>query len=178
MPAASTDFHVAGPVKILWGTTSATTELGYSDNEDLVRITFTDHQRVFSRNDQGDMIGETVLSGTSAIIDFTLVSWNQDQLQQLISRVRKGGTPTNAIGQEGIFATVGGTTVNGASPRTIALKILPTTAGETVYDFPLVRLITGPEIMDLGNTLKRIALSFGTVAPASGTTICTTTLST
>ena len=71
-----TDFHVSGPTKIRWGvggTTDVLDELGYTDNEDLIRISATDHKRMFSRNDQGDMVGEVVLSGTTFSIDFTMV---------------------------------------------------------------------------------------------------------
>jgi hypothetical protein len=35
-------------------------------------------------------------------------------------------------------------------------------------------LASGPEYLDFGNTLKRVALSFVTLAPASGTTVVTT----
>jgi hypothetical protein len=54
--------------------------------------------------------------------------------------------------------------VNGALPKTISLKIDPTTAGETVYTFKHLMLTTGPEYIDFGNTLKRIAFSFTSVA--------------
>lgn len=166
MPAA-TDFHVNGPTKIYWdigGTASPTNELGKTDNDDLIRITMRDHYRTFSRNDTGDMIAEGVLSGTTAVIDFTMVSWNKDELEKLLKRVRQGGSATAGIANEGIFATVGGSIINGATPRTLSLKIDPTTVGETVYTFKNVMLSTGPEFMDFGNTLKRIAFSFTSVA--------------
>jgi hypothetical protein len=174
MPA-STDFHVTGPVVISWAIVGGNyAELGRTDNEDLVRISVTDHKRMFSRNDQGDMIGEIVLSGSTATVDFTMVSWNQTEIEKLIERARVG-TSTGGIAKEGLFATIGGTVVGGAAPKTIKLKIEPTTSGETVYEFALVHLASGPEYMDFGNTLKRIALSFATLAPASGTTTIITT---
>lgn len=172
MPA--TDFHVAGPVRIDWATSgTAGTQLGVTDNEDLVRITAVDHRRTFSRNDQGDMIGEIVYSGSTFTIDFTMVSWDQGELQKLIERCRVG-TAVGGVGAEGLFATVGKTGINNASPNTISLKISPTTVGEIVYSFEKVLLASGPEYLDFGNTLKRIALSFVTTAPASGTTVATT----
>lgn len=174
MPAA-TDFHVNGPTTIYWnvgGTSAPATELGKTDNDDLIRITMRDHYRTFSRNDTGDMIAEGVVAGSTAVIDFTMVSWNQEELEKLIKRARTGGSLTAGVGNEGIFATVGGSIVNGASPRTIALKIEPTNVGGTIYTFKNLMLSTGPEYMDFGNTLKRIAFSFTSVA---GTEVAVTT---
>lgn len=174
MPTAS-DFHVNGPTKIYWdigGTATPANELGRTDNDDLIRITMRDHYRTFSRNDTGDMIAEGVVAGSTAVIDFTMVSWNQDELEKLIKRARTGGSLTAGVGNEGIFATVGGSIVNGASPRTIALKIDPTNVGGTTYTFKNLMLSTGPEYMDFGNTLKRIAFSFTSVA---GTEVAVTT---
>jgi hypothetical protein len=166
MPAA-TDFHVNGPTTIYWdigGTASPATELGKTDNDDLIRITMRDHYRTFSRNDTGDMIAESVTAGTTAVIDFTMVSWNKDELEKLIKRARTGGAVAAGIANEGIFATIGGSTIQGANPKTFALKIEPTNAGGTIYTFKNLMLSTGPEYMDFGNTLKRIAFSFTSVA--------------
>lgn len=170
------DFHVTGPVKIQWAIASGTlADLGQTDNEDLVRISVRNHQRSFSRNDQGDMIGESVLSGSTAMVDFTMIAWNQEELVKLIERTRVGGTPAYAVGDEGLFATVGGVVVNHATlAKTIKLKITPTNTGAISYEFPTMILSSGPEYMDFGNTVKRVALSFTTIAPASGTVIMTT----
>ena len=169
----STDFQVSGPTDILWADNTTYVSLGRTDNEDLIRISATNHSRSFSRNDQGDMIGEAVMSGTTFTIDFTLVSWDQAELVKLISKVRTG-TASSTASNEGLFATVGGTVVNGATNRRIGLRITPTTSGQIVYEFPRVMLASGPEYLDFGNTLKRVALSFVTLAPASGTTVVTT----
>lgn len=179
MPAAATDFHVAGPVTISWGAWSGGlapvtfTELGKTDNEDLVRITVRDHYRTFTRNDLGDMIAESVTAGSTASIDMTLVSWNQSQLLTLLKKVRLGDASSPTAANEGNYATVGGATVT-AGARLIGLKITPTTAGETIYTFPSVMLSAGPEYIDFGNTLKRIALSFTSV-PTTANIFATTT---
>lgn len=176
MPAAATDFHVNGPTSILWrkSGTGSLTPLGYTDNDDLIRISMRDHYRTFSRNDTGDMIAEAVLSGTTMTIDFTMVAWNQDQLEDLLSLVRSGST-TGTIASEGLFAKIGNQVVNGSNPTILELQILPTNVGATIFTFPRVMLSSGPEVLDLGNTVKRLAFSFITVAPASGTFIATTT---
>lgn len=171
---AATDFHVAGPVRIDWALSgTASTQLGVTDNEDLVRITAVDHRRTFSRNDQGDMIGEVVYSGSTFTIDFTMVAWDQTEIQKLIERCR-AGTSAGAVTAEGLFAPIGKTGINNTNPNTISLKISPTTVGEIVYNFDKVLLASGPEYLDFGNTLKRIALSFVTTAPASGAVVATT----
>ena len=151
------DFHVNGPTVIKWGATTASTELGMTDNEDLIRIVGRDHYRTFTRNDTGDMIAEAVYAGTSWTIDFTMVSWNQTQLDALLSRARSGTTG----GNEGSMANVGGTLFGGS--RSLALTIEGTNDGSITYEFGTVMLASGPEYIDFGNTVKRIALSFVTV---------------
>jgi hypothetical protein len=183
MPAA-TDFHVNGPTKIYWdirGTAVPSNQLGFTDNDDLIRITVREHIRTFSRNDTGDMIAEAVRNGTTATIDFTMVSWNQTELEKLIKIVRSGGaSATSGIANEGLFSGVGLAIVNGSSKGTIALRIQPTNSGETVYTFKNLMLVTGPEYIDFGNTLKRIAFSFTSVVPVNEpaeTTFATTSTS-
>lgn len=177
MPAA-TDFHVNGPTTVRWGLNAGTlVDLGFTDNDDLVRIAVTDHKRIFTRNDSGDMIAEVVYSGSTAVIDVTFVSINEDELNELVSKARTG-TGATTIANQGVFATVGGVTIGNANPangvRIFALEIEPTNSGETKFTFPRVMLTSGPEYMDLGNAVKRIAMSFTTVAPASGTAFMTT----
>lgn len=165
MPA--TDFHVQGPTTISWrvgGGEGNWTLLGYTDNEDLVRLTSRDHVRTFSRNDQGDMIGEAVFSGTTVTLDFTLASWDQNNLVSLLNKCRTGAT-SSATAAEGSFATVGGT----ISSRSVGIRITPSQTKEIIYELNNLMLASGPEYIDFGNTIKRIALSFQTLAPVSGT---------
>jgi hypothetical protein len=171
---AAKDFHINGPTVIKWGASTANTDIAYTDNDDLVRITVRDHYRTFTRNDTGDMIAEGVHAGSTATIDFTAAAWDDNQLWSLLSKARVG-TITSAVASEGAFATVGAPIVNGSAPCVFALAVVPTNPGAVVYTFPKVMLSAGPEYIDLGNSVKRIALTFTTVAPASGTTIITTT---
>ncbi len=138
MPAA-TDFHVNGPTTVRWGlNTGALIDLGFTDNDDLVRIAVTDHKRIFTRNDSGDMIAEVVYSGSTAVIDVTFVSINEDELNELVSKARTGAGAT-AIANQGVFATVGGVTIGNAAPATgvriFSLEIEPTNAGETMLAY-------------------------------------------
>lgn len=163
---AAGDFHVNGPTKIYWGAgagvaNSSLAELGRTDNEDLVRISGRDHYRTFSRTDLGDMIAEAVLAGTTWSIDFTMVAWDQGEVNKLIAKCRQNKTSSQGIADEGEEATVGGVVVTGGA-RMVTLKIEPDRTGETVYVFNCM-LSAGPEYMDMGNTVKRIALSFTSV---------------
>lgn len=173
---AAGDFHVNGPTKIYWGAGAAVAnaslaELGRTDNDDLVRITGRDHYRTFSRNDLGDMIAEAVTAGTTYTIDFTMVSWDQSELNRLLKKCRQGNVTSPTIADEGIAATVGGSVVTGGE-RMVTVRIVPEQNGSTIYKFNAM-LSAGPEYMDMGNTVKRIALSFTSVA--DGTTAPLTT---
>lgn len=175
---AAGDFHVNGPTKIYWGagTNQSGTnlsELGRTDNEDLVRITGRDHYRTFSRSDLGDMIAEAVLAGTTWSIDFTMVAWDQGELNKLLKKCRQGAVNNPIIGDEGEEATVGGVVVTSGT-RVVTIMIEPDRAGETAYRFNCM-LSAGPEYMDMGNTVKRIALSFTSVADGINTPLTTTT---
>lgn len=151
---AETDFHVQGPTTIkIDGNV-----IGYTDNEDLIRITMTDHIRSFTRLDQGDMIAESVLSGTTAAIEFTMVAWDDVELWTMISKARGGALAT--VTAEGVSGVVGST----MSTRTFALTITPSRDDQTIYAFGAVLLTSGPEYIDFGNTVKRIALAFTSTA--------------
>lgn len=165
MPA--TDFHINGPTVIKWSAAGAGSRnnLGYTDNDDLVRISMIDHKRTYTRNDGGDMIAEGVYAGSTATLDLTLVSWDEGELASLISRCRTG-TASSGVASQGGIATVG----KAASSNLIALEIEPTNTGADVYLFPKMMLQTGPEIMDLGNAVKRISMSFISFIPNSGGT--------
>lgn len=177
---AAGDFHVNGPTKIYWGAGAAVadgslTELGRTDNDDLVRITGRDHYRTFSRNDLGDMIAEAVTAGTTYTIDFTMVSWDQAEVNKLLKKCRQGNVTSPAIADEGVVATIGGSVVTGGA-RMVTIRILPETAGSTVYKFNAM-LSAGPEYMDMGNTVKRIALSFTSVADGTNAPLTTSAAS-
>ena len=161
---ASTDFHINGPTVIEFknaGDGGSYTSLGYTDNDDLIRISSVDHKRTYTRNNSGDMIAEAVLNGTTATLDFTLVSWDEAALSTLLARCRSGaGT---SLANSGLIATIG----RSALSNGVEIKITPTNSGADVYVFPRLMLQSGPEIIDLGNAVKRVSLSFVTYAETS-----------
>jgi hypothetical protein len=165
---ASTDFHINGPTVIRWyrtdGGSPGFVELGYTDNDDLVRVSVTDHKRIFSRNDTGDMISQVLYSGTTATLDFTMIAWDDAVLEAFLCKCRTGLTaPLSGSNAQGQFASVGGVarTGNPATERVVNLVVTPVadTPGTYYYQFDMV-LNSGPEYMDFGNAAKRIAMSF------------------
>jgi hypothetical protein len=137
-------------------------ELGRTDNDDLIRISGRDHIRTFSRSDLGDMIAEAVTAGTTWTIDFTMVAWDQAELNKMLKHVRQGDVTNPDIGDEGVSAEVGGVVVTSGT-RSITLTIDPDKVGATRYTFHCM-MSAGPEYMDMGNTVRRIAMSFTSVA--------------
>ena len=175
---AETDFHINGPTVVKWavytpgGETPTFTNLGYTDNDDLIRIVVTDHKRLFNRNDSGDMISQAVMSGSTAVLDMTLISWDEEQLNNLLYRCRTGTGTGATIANQGNFASVGGiaSTTASTTGRDIAIQIQPTNTGADIYLFPKLMLNTGPEYLELGNTAKRLAWSFITMYDSTATT--------
>ncbi len=159
---AAGDFHVAGPTKIYIGGT----EIGWTDNDDLVSIEVRDHYRNFTRLDLGAMIAESVLAGSTATISFTMVAWDNTALWTQLGLAREIAGAT--VANEGKSALVGSV----ASAHDLTLTIEPQRLGQTKYAFGSVILASGPEYIDFGNATKRIALSFTSLG---ATTFATTT---
>lgn len=190
MPA--TDFHINGPTVVVLVHKSiegGSMLLGYTDNDDLVRVEMSDHKQVFTRNDGGDMITQAMYLGTSATLDMTLASWDHAALNTLMKITGLGnlvaGDPSTA--DQGRMATVGGllvpqrdrqgSIIGSNDDRTIGLVIEPLNVGSVSppavtgpmrYTFTRLMLQTGPRFMELGNATKRLAFSFITVYGSSG----------
>ena len=169
MPTAVTDFHVCGPFALQLKVGNAYVSLGYTNNEDLASIRISDHYLTFTENDSGAMISDRIALGTSATLSITLTSWDQSRLLQLISMSRLGLSSAEAF-MEGVIAPPGSLSVavmaTNDSPapitKTLAIKLVPTTVGETAWEFKAMLLTSGPEYIDHGNTAKKIALEFAT----------------
>lgn len=186
MPA--TDFHINGPTVVVLvhpSIPNGSMFLGFTDNDDLIRVEMTDHKKVFNRNDGGDMITQALHLGTTTTLDMTLVSWDHAALNTLMRITGLGnvsGSPTT--GDQGRTATVGGllvpqvgrqgSIIGSAADRTIGLVIEPQNVanppatGPMRYTFRRLMMQTGPRFMDLGNATKRLALSWITVFGSAG----------
>ena len=162
---AATDFHINGPSKVsvfLGGAEGAYVDLGYTDNDDLIRFTVTDHKKLLTRTDSGDMISQVVYSGTTATIDMTLVSWDEAVLTRMLAKLRTGDDFFGSAIFQGDFSSVGSVARAGAEPdRYVTIGIVGS-LDENRYYFDVI-LNSGPGYIDFGNAAKRIAMSFITI---------------
>lgn len=162
---AATDFHINGPSKVsvfLGGAEGAYVDLGYTDNDDLIRFTVTDHKKLLTRTDSGDMISQVVYSGTTATIDMTLVSWDETVLSRMISRLRTGYDIIGLSEEQGNFSSVGSVARSSSDlDRFVRIGIVGALDANRYY-FDVI-LNSGPEYIDFGNAAKRIAMSFITI---------------
>lgn len=65
-------------------------DLGYSDNDNLPSIQFTDHQHEIKTSISGAVPEEIVMTGTEARIGCALVKWDQTNFASIINYVRGG----------------------------------------------------------------------------------------
>ena len=90
---------VTGPSVVEWSlpTSSPTWNiLGYSDNDTLPSIQFTDHMHEVRTVLSGQNPEEIVLQGTSCRISLALVKTDMDELDAMFTRQRGSGATPNA----------------------------------------------------------------------------------
>lgn len=136
--------------------------LGYSDNDTLPTISFTDHQHDVKTVLSGDVPEEIVLRGTEARISVALVKWDETYLASMLATQRgaAGSSPVGRriIGSSASFAlsieSVGGTQKfafstaflmpdgqndsqwgNRERVLTLNFRAIPATAGGTLYTY-------------------------------------------
>ncbi len=80
--------YVAGPTKVEINDGTGLAVLGYSDNDNLPAIQFTDHQHEVKTVVSGAAPEEIVLQGLTARISVALVKWDQDVLDDMLVRQR------------------------------------------------------------------------------------------
>lgn len=117
--------HIAGPTTLQVDVGGGFVTLGWSDNDNLPSVQFTDHFHEVKTVASGMMPEEVVVLGTTATISVALVKWDKDVLQNLLTSVR--GTAS--------YGDVGSKMI--ADGMTIGVKLL--TASQT-YTFPVCYL--------------------------------------
>lgn len=90
----ATTIQVPGPTVIYVGESI----LGYSDNDTLPSITFTDHIREIKTVSSGEAPEEIVLTNTTARVSVSLVKWDEDVLATLLTEQRGGTEGTTTVG--------------------------------------------------------------------------------
>jgi hypothetical protein len=118
----ATVLHIPGPCVISVNNGSGFVELGYSDNDNLPQVSFTDNHHEVKTVLSGNVPEEIVLTGTSARISVALVKWDNTALAAMLLRVR-GAATAGVVGQRII-----------ADANYLGIKIANATAAQ-VYQF-------------------------------------------
>jgi len=128
----STAINVTGPHTIKWGSgsTAASSVLGRGDNNDLFRIEMSHKYVDIQTNEFGDMPAESIMTGITATINFSLVSYDPAEAGKL--QVYSTGNGA-AGGESGKYPATG--TLTGAGNNT--------TANDLTLNFALVPSISG-----------------------------------
>jgi hypothetical protein len=152
MPAT---FQIAGPTTVQVDTTGTYVTLGFSDNDNLPSIQFTDNHHEIKTVTSGNVPAEIVLTGTSARISLALVKWNEDVLVALLAKQRGAA---NA-------ADVGHPLVSGS--RTFGIKIFSNVNG-MLYEFKRCYLqADGQSDSQWGNRERVLTLNFSAIPDSS-----------
>jgi len=171
----ATTIQVAGPTQIIVnrGGESATNEvLGYSDNDNLPSITFTDNLHEIKTVLSGNVPEEIVLTGTTARISMALVKWDEDVLAKLLKQQRKKYNDAT-VGRK-LIATA----TNATSTFLIRIASVETNSGVPLmyYDFPACYMVNdGVVDSQWGNRERVMTLSFQAIPKSTTTSGVTTT---
>lgn len=146
--------QIAGPCEIFVGGV----QLGYSDNDNLPSVSFTDHVHEVKTVLSGANPEEIVTHGTSARISVALVKWDQAVLNTMLIACRGATQGTSVVGQ---------LQIGGSHTQTVVLKSL-TGGASSQYSFSRCYL-TGDAITDSqwGNRERVLTLTFNAVPNAS-----------
>jgi hypothetical protein len=96
----ATAIYVPGPTVVKIGASI----LGYSDNDNLPQIQFTDHHHEIKTVLSGAVPEEVVLQGTHARIAIALVKWDNDVYQTMLADQR-GAAATTTVGRRIVAAS-------------------------------------------------------------------------
>jgi len=170
--------NVTGPHSILWGNagSTATTELGRADNDDLFNIDMEYQYNDVMTNEFGMNPADAILMGAKAFVNFTLVTYDPDQLASILQRTDgQTGSTANTV----YFPKVGSVVYN-TSPTVggllVSLKVDSDIASAPHYTIDRCRLIS-TTVKDVGNKPTRAGFKFEILPGTTGSTIYTRTTS-
>ena len=153
----ATTIQVAGPTKIQVDLGAGFLDLGYSDNDSLASLTFTDHLYEVKTNERGDVPAEVIVTGLSCVLTVTLVKWDATVWNSLIDYQRSSGATSPYV------ATVGRTLVNdyaGGTDITFPAKVLPSNSGANAYTLNACYLFGDTADGNFGNAERRLTITF------------------
>jgi hypothetical protein len=143
-----TTIQVPGPSIVQIAVSGTFIDLGYSDNDSLPSIQFTEHTHDVKTVLSGDEPEEIVLRGTGARISVALVRWNEANLLTLLADQR-GTATVSPVGRR----VVGGSAFFGVRIKSVGLT--------QAYEFSHCHLV-GDSVGDSqwGNRERVLALNF------------------
>jgi len=162
----ATAINVAGPHKIKWGAgaTAASAVLGRGDNNDLFRIEMSHKYVDIQTNEFGDMPAESIMTGITATINFSLVSYDTAEANKLQVFMTGNGAAGGEIGK---YPAVGTLTQAGhnttANDLTVNFELDPDIAnrrGITVFRVRPTKL----DYQEFGNKATRLVFA-GEILP-------------
>jgi len=155
----ATSILVAGPTSISVTVAGTTSVLGYSDNDNLPSIQFTDHQHEVKTVLRGNVPEEIVMQGTSARISLALVKWDEAVLTSLLAEQR-GSATVPVVGRRLV-----------ANADTFVVTIASTIVGSTMaYSFGACYLL--PDSVgdsQWGNRERVLTLNIAAIPTTAGT---------
>lgn len=141
------------------------TDLGYSDNDNLPSVSFTDHLHEVRTVLSGSEPEQIVNTGISAAISLALVRWDEDVLNDILEKQRGYA--------DGKRVTMGMKLIAAGNDRHyIAVQIASTYTGATAkYEFPTC-FLTGNSVSDSqwGNRERVLALNIKAIQNLTGAT--------
>jgi hypothetical protein len=150
-----TNLFIPGPTEISVNTAGSFVTLGYSDNDNLPAVQFTDNHHEVKTVIGGAVPVELVLTGTSARISVALVKWDSAVLSGLLAKQR--GTYNSAA--------VGTTMVAGV--KTFGVRIESIATGQA---FEFTRCYLQPDgygDSQWGNRERVLTLAFSAIPNGS-----------
>jgi hypothetical protein len=150
--------QVAGPTKIQYkiGTGGTYADLGYTDNDSLPTITYSDTVHEVKTVEYGDQPAEVVVTGMTAVVSFTLVKWDAAHWDDIVEQLR-GASYEATVGRLLINANEANTA------HTIGIKILPSRTGSQSYELPFCYLQGDTSDSQFGNVERRLTATFKAV---------------
>lgn len=171
----ATTIQVAGPTQIIvnrGGENAANEVLGYSDNDNLPSITFTDNLHEIKTVLSGNVPEEIVVTGTMARISVALVKWDEVVLANLLKQQRKKYNDAS-VGRR-LVTTANNTT----SVFLLRVASVEASSGTPImyYDFPASYLVSdGVVDSQWGNRERVMTLNFHAIPKSTTVNNVTTT---
>lgn len=155
--------NVTGPHKLTWGTSTASTDLGRTDNDDLINVELETKYFDIHTNEYGQGIADAIQMGAQAFLNFTMVAYDPAQVASLWATFTGVANPQSTLH----FPDVGRLLYNGGvSSRLVTIAATSATSGPT-YTFSRLRPLTHT-LKDVGNKPTRAAFRFE-IIPGSAT---------